>query len=264
MLDDSSQFKPLVGLAASADGGLMIWPAKVPGQSWEFTKVDLPSGRYRGQSARPAKRYVVRSEQPPKIHYHRSGWVTASLTGRDERRGFRGLSIDRLRGEQVFFCLVSHPAGLPSRAAKANDLIGVSHTGWPALVRVEGYVYARSHLRPSLLGQIPGDRAVAVVQNFHAELVVDLAGHGLDAILAVRIKLDDAGKLLPHRVHSVVAAFDTGAINVDGFAETIAVYTPNDTFNPIGLADPALAPFAGPWAASPREPLIRRTRPRVT
>ena len=261
LLEQTSEFKPLFGIGASSDGGVMVWPAKVPGQSWAFATADVPTGRFWGQRGRPREDELLLTTSPPKIHYHRSGFVSANVSGQPGRRAFRAASLSSLRGEQALFGLISHPEGMPRARVGRNDVFGVAHGSWPASFLMRLHFYARGELQPYVLNQLNG-ASMGMVQDEFAEVVLDLGGHGLDVVVVVRVQLESTGRLVEDRVHAVLAAFDTNALTGDGFAETVCVYTPNGTFNPIGIADPTDRPLSR-WAAQPRQSLVKRERPIV-
>jgi hypothetical protein len=260
MLHETSVFRPLMGISASNDGGIMLWPRVVPGQEWAYIRAEVPSGQFRGMHTQPDFQDAVRTPHPPRIHYHRSGWVTVNLQGHTERRGFRGVPLRSVRGQQWFSFACSNPIGMPTENHKRNDFMGVAHVTWPTTVRVAGYLFARHHLRSYLLDQIPDGAPCALIQDDRAEYVIDLRWHGLDVIVALRVNLlDDEPPFVPGETHSLLAAFDTSSVDFDS-APTVVAWTSDDAVKPVDLTDPADAPFAGPWAPHPAEPLIRRER----
>lgn len=209
MEHESSTVRLFLGLTASRDGGVIVWPRPIPDARWSYGRAEVPSGKYAGLPglALPADR--VELDRPPKIHYHRSGWVTANLSGFPERRGFRGLPIARLNGAQFFSCTCALPARLAPERARRFDTFAVAHGALPPLAHVQGFLFARRSLRPYLLNQISDDTPISLVQNKHAELAVDLHGHGTDAVIVIRIELDDESPFAGDRAHVWLTGFDT-------------------------------------------------------
>lgn len=118
-----NQFRPIATVALSRDGGVMIAPADVPGQSWRYA---ISRG---ADFSDPIEISV--SDHRPKVHYHRSGIASVTLTGHDlERRSMRLLPIDRTARGQILSVVCVRPWQLPVRAMRKGDVATI-HDRWP-------------------------------------------------------------------------------------------------------------------------------------
>jgi hypothetical protein len=257
-LDGEPSLRPLLGVAASKDGGVMFWPKPIGDQTWLYGIVDVPSGRFAGQSwARPGDAAAA-SSRPPKIHYHRSGWVSANLAGVGKRRSFKGLPMRLLTGAQIFTATFHDPQRMPPYRPKVNDVFVVAHGEWPPAVHVQGFLFDRTRLRPALVSQLSLDRPVSLVQNDRDEIVIDLAWHGADIVLVLRIDTDDSWPGASGSPRCALAAFDTKLTDVDATAPAIAIWNPGPWPNVFELTAPENRPFAR-WGL-PQAPVLRRRR----
>lgn len=109
MLHETSEFRPLFGLASSADGGLMLSPGDYLRHAgrWQFGLVDVPGGCYAGLPGDVRSGSIITVPNAPKLHYHRSGWVTVKLPAGDERRVVRCLPMER-RSRPSAWCNDDH------------------------------------------------------------------------------------------------------------------------------------------------------------
>lgn len=259
MLDGNSLMRPLLGVTASKDGGIIIWPKTNPGQTWRYGTLDVPSGKFAGITWTAPGAADLTSQKPPKIHYHRSGSVSANLTGVAERRSFKGLPMRLLNGGQFFTATFESPERMPTYRAKKDDVFVVVHDDWPVAVHVQGFLFNRTRLRPDLVAQLNEDRAVSLVQNDRDEIVVDLAGHGADTLMVLRLHADDGPAHPDAPTRCAIAAFDTKMVDLDATVPAVAVWNPGPWPNVFGLTPKHDRPFAH-WG-TPTAPLVRRTRP---
>jgi hypothetical protein len=266
LVDSTSVFRPIVGITASRDGGLIVWPLSIPGRTWEYGRMEVLSGRFAGipvpipgMSPSINTNQVVASARPPKIHYHRSGWVTASLTGRPERRSFRASRLDQLHGAHVFSYTVYCPLGIPSRSHKRGDVMGVV-TSWPKQMGVHGFDFARRRIPSSVLSQMPSGSTQGILQmDGRPEIALALSSHGADVVVILRFRESDAAELVPGETHGILSVFDTRRLDMDGLSSVVAAWTPNDAPKPVEMTRPHERPFQR-WAPYAPAELFQRTR----
>lgn len=246
MLHETSEMRPLLGLKASADGGIILSPGdSVPAEEWEYGIARIPGGRYIGRMAGEIEKdTVVRCSTAPKLHYHRSGWVSADLTGRLPKRSVRCLPLSRLRGAQFFTYSVTNPKKVPISPLKTGDTFVVSHARWPADVTVFGFLYAYDQI-PNLRAQLSDSSAATIVQHRKAWYLIDLAGHGIEAVLALRFGLNSLPRDESGRANAWLYGFDTFAVLEDTIGKAIGMWTVADYPRRILLCPPAERPFAG-------------------
>ena len=243
---ETSEFRPLVGFKASGDGGLMLTPGDyIPAKGWAYGIADLPGGKYIGRlPGRVRRDTVVTCQSSPKMHSHRSGWLSIDLTGRLPRRSIRCLPIPRVRGGQVFTYSVTSPEKTVISPVRVGDAYVVSHGGWPESVSVYGFLYSYDRIA-GLRAQLSSDTAATHVQHRQAELVIDLAGHGLEMVLVLRFDLG----CIPHNERSELNAwlfgFDTFAVLDDSLGKAIGLWTVGDYPKTIALCPPTQRPFQG-------------------
>lgn len=73
-------------------------------------------------------------------------------------------------------------------------------------------------LRRYLLDQLPPDKPMGLIQDKHAELVID---HGVDAVVVLRISFDDDLDLGDDpRPHLWLGGFDTRSVLIAGTQRT--------------------------------------------
>ena len=189
--DGGSQFRRIANLGLSADGGVWVSPAALPGVSWN----------YGNQAPNPSRPQFYHSPDAAttahnvKLHYHRSGAVYPTLSGTDlERRSayFPGL-LEHPR-TQIMSLTAGRTWEYPLVRPKKGDAIWVVQR-WPDWFIASFAV----HLIP------PGSsvRTVRTVNKGAAGLldgdseryVVDLSGHGIPGVLSIRLGSADESEL---------------------------------------------------------------------
>lgn len=191
-------YKPAALIGLSADGGVFVSPRQSSG-AWQYGVMDygVPSTGTRAET-----------RLMPKLHYHRSGRVYATLTGHDlEQRSLQLAPLPTLRRSQIFsvFCLRTWE--LPSRAksVERGDLLtGVKR--WPDVAAWSVFLVEASEgeRRPLLL---PDLQSIGVLtgQDF-THGVVSLSAYGREAVLLIAVSVRDSWDQLPLAGGTTVAA----------------------------------------------------------
>jgi hypothetical protein len=123
VLDSTSELKPIVSLAVARDGGLMLTPAEIRSDGWSYGVAEVPGGVGHGLMGRIRREGVVDIPQRPKLHYHRSGFTSVNLTGKDApRRSIRCLPLSQMRGDQCFGVQVDGVDVLPTKDPRSRDV----------------------------------------------------------------------------------------------------------------------------------------------
>lgn len=117
---------------------------------------------------------VKQTDGPPKLHYHRSGWLSANLTRKAERVSVKFIPSKYLSGAQFFSFGLTRPDLLPTKTSKKGSLTGVGHGTWPASVICNGFAVARGRVRSSVLAQLNGEAVGLVADGSRPELLLDL------------------------------------------------------------------------------------------
>lgn len=244
MHDDHSEFKQILGIGASKDGGIMISPVGLAGSTnWSYGRARVPTGAQIGMSGRPMSATVRRSDGPPKLHYHRSGWLSVNLTGKAERVSLKALPTRFLSGAQFFTFVLTRPDLLPTTKARQGSLIGVIHDAWPAAVVCNGFAIARSRVRSSVLAQMNSDPVGLVADGHQPELLLDLAPHGLETVVAIRFEYDDESHLGIESVQGYLYGYDTKWLDLDGMCDVVGTWTDDDMVKLLGLTPMERRPF---------------------
>ncbi|AND17184.1 hypothetical protein A6122_2060 [Rathayibacter tritici] len=154
----TSELKPIASIAISADGGIMVAPVAVSEAGWWYGKV-----RHAESSGHRDFRHT---EERPKLHYHRSGWVAASLSGRElERKWMHFPRVDTKGRSQLLSIVVARPWALASSRGplRKGDLL-VIEKRWPQSMAFSFSLITTSpdqqiELHPDLpnMGLVPGD-----------------------------------------------------------------------------------------------------------
>lgn len=180
--DGTSEFKPLINIATTSDGGLMIAPRAVPNaEQWSYG-IARPK-----DSQRLHVSEIHTTEARPKVHWHRSGWTGVSLTGtrlHPARAKFKPLPD--LRAAQIASVIVERPWAFPAGEPKAGDQMLVVDS-WPMHFGVEIYAYfvPRGGDLDIVRSTLP---AVGMMDGDTERVVVDMRGHGLEAFLVFRYR----------------------------------------------------------------------------
>lgn len=264
MLHETSEFRPLLGLGASRDGGIILSPGTyIPNSTWEYGLSEVPGGNAIGLPGRIRRDTVLTSMEAPKLHYHRSGWVSVDLTGKTEKRSVRCLPLKRLRGNQCFGYSVTNVHLVPMADPRPGDTFFVAHGNWPEDLAVYGFLFALDQVPAGILDQLPAGRVVGLVQaTTRGESIIDLRGHGVEAVLALRFGLNDLPRDPTGRPNVTLFGFDSRAILLDVMGSGVGLWTASDNPKVIKLYRPAEAPFAPGFPMFPIPPgkLLRVTR----
>lgn len=176
-----SVFKPVASIGLSKDGGIFVAPAPVLNDSWNYGVIGHD---------RPRTNEVVLTAHRPKLHYHRSGIVSATLTGTElEHRSLRLPPLEDVTGAQVLSITSVRPWQLASALGdRKGDVCNVVRS-WPQSIAFSLSVVITSQdaaspralqgLAP--LGLVPGDPSA---------FTVSLRGYGLEALLIGRSGTD--------------------------------------------------------------------------
>lgn len=242
----SMTFKPFARVGLAADGGVFVIPVGLDGQPWVY-------GNFTEEESRDDT-WVLTSERP-KLHYHRSGIVAASLTGKElVRRSASLRPLAELLRKPFMTISVVRPWQLPSRDAgmTKGDVASMERT-WPQFVSVElSILEAADDADPASLEEIA---PVGAVSDDPASFLVDLRAYGHRAlILATFSSSYQEWTRFPEPGISVVA-FSEGA---RGQRECFGLWSRSLAFPVIGGVQAKAVPSSGGSADPPSEaPRIR-------
>lgn len=173
----SQTFKPIARIGLSADGGIMVMPVKVQEHGWVYGPL--------GKDPDPGTKELVLTSERPKLHYHRSGIVGITLSGKEIIRRTSKLTplADIKRGTIITIAaarpweLQTAPGGI-----QKGDVATLKPT-WPQLVVVDLSILALPSDVEST-AYMTDFTPVGVIGDEPARFVVDLSAHGHRAILS--------------------------------------------------------------------------------
>jgi hypothetical protein len=170
-------FKPVASIGLAKDGGIFVAPVPVLDHAWNY-------GVMRHDPPRAGD--IVRTPERPKLHYHRSGVVSATLTGTDlEHRSLRLPPLHELTGAQVLSITSVRPRQLDSAAGdRKGDVLNVVRS-WPQSVGFSLSVVVTPDDAPDLQS-VPDLAPLGLVRGDPSAFTVSLVAYGLRALLVVR------------------------------------------------------------------------------
>jgi hypothetical protein len=142
VLEDEDLVRPLLGLGASADGGLILdLSSSTPATRYRYGVVDLPAGQGSFQAAIRKDEASWSDSVPPKLHYHRSGLISLSATRKLERQGIQATPIGAVGpGHKHCFSFVArYPFAWKRVAPRPTDLRFATSQP-PTTITVAGFI----------------------------------------------------------------------------------------------------------------------------
>jgi hypothetical protein len=140
-LELEGQFRPLLGISVARDGGLILDMSRyAPLGRFRYGVIDIPTA--------PGAHTVLprRGESSwthgftPKIHFHRSGELSANATARADRVKVSGTPLSDIRAHQhAFIFMLRDPSAWQSDDPRPNDVVFGAERGVESL-KINGYV----------------------------------------------------------------------------------------------------------------------------
>lgn len=175
----TGEFIPFVSVGLARDGGVFVSPVDLAGESW----MQGPIAPGLSISQQPQ---VSTSVERPKLHYHRSGIVRASLSGSKlvaATSTFEPM-FERTVGTLISI-VVTEPFKLPRQEFRAGDIATIEGD-WPATATNSIAVIQPSSRVTSLEDEeASGLAPIGLVSQTPSQAVVDLRGYGHSALLLV-------------------------------------------------------------------------------
>lgn len=183
----TGEFVPFVSVHLARDGGVMIIPAHIEGESWMQGPL-IPGVTVQEQAS------VAISAERPKLHYHRSGVVRASLTGFPLQAAtsvFEPIA-DRTVCTMLSI-VVAEPALLPRREMRKGDVASIEGD-WPCAWTNSIAVAPAGTRTAALRGVDDGDdqlegpdvlEPLRLTAQTPSQFIVDLSGYGHSLELVV-------------------------------------------------------------------------------
>lgn len=195
----SVQLKPAFMLGLASDGG--VWA--------------VPYQRSRGWRYGVLKQDVVatdssiRIDVKPKVHYHRSGHASVTLTGHDlERRSLKLPMLSSLRASQIFSVSTVRTWELPTRTKSSPPGDGwTAVRRWPDLAHWGVFLLEATEDERRALFPDPDLPSVGLLAgDDFTHGVVSLAAYGREAILLITVETHDTWDDVPAQGGTTIAA----------------------------------------------------------
>jgi hypothetical protein len=124
VLEAPGGVRPLLAFGISGDGGLIVDLSKhSPLRRFRYGVVDIPPGEGELAARVRAPEAGWAYDIAPKLHYHRSGWLTINATGRDERQGVQAPALADLDHVHVMTFICRHPHLWGITGKRASDMV---------------------------------------------------------------------------------------------------------------------------------------------
>lgn len=224
------QVKTVASVGIASDGGIFVTPFP-KGAKWKYGNVRTVDTDFNS---------IVTTDQNPKLHYHRSGFVSVSLTGQSlERRSIKLAPIQDQTPLQIFSIISVRPWELPTTPiAQVRRGAFISRTPkWPAVASWQlTVVPSNEETLQKLLIPNEGERGLLMLgSSTHG--IVSLSGYGHEAVVAVSVNLKlNATSLLPIG-GTTVAAIPWSTMGPQVGQETLALWSA-DMRNPVVSFNP--------------------------
>lgn len=180
MWSPRGQFLPFGTLVFAADGGIILAPVEVPGARWRY-------GEQRA-NVLPSRGSFSEVFVRPKLHYHQSGHVAASLSGvRIPRRTAQYSPLKDLFRAQILGLTAVRPWELASFGESRVGDVGTRETEWPQRVGWSIAILDHPTIEQSRVVLSLGNRGL--IGGDKQRVVFDLREFGRDSLLVARIHL---------------------------------------------------------------------------
>lgn len=171
VLEDGAPVHPLLALSVSSDGGLMIDLSRyAPATHYRYGVVDVPAGEgsFQAEIRKGQSSWAV-GVVAPKLHYHRSGFISLNATEHLERHGAQGTPFSELGPghSHTFSFIARYPFMWAPVERRASDLVFTpSHP--PETITIAGHVGPTSNLKPV---ELAGNPAAITMEQEDGTLV---------------------------------------------------------------------------------------------
>jgi hypothetical protein len=183
----TSTFRPVASIGIAKDGGVFISPADISRASWSHGPLDVTR-------LLPEQDTFTTTAERPKLHYHRSGIVRASLTGKPLETGTSRFTALADRKINTFMSVVAtKPEQFTVRELRRGDMFTVEGV-WPTLVRLSLAIVPSTE-RTTLFDAADVLGPVGLVAETPSQFVVNLEGYGHSVLLLGQISTSDEAPL---------------------------------------------------------------------
>jgi hypothetical protein len=161
----------MLALSVSKEGGLMLDLCKyAPVEYFRYGVVDVPAGEgsFEAQIRREEASWAV-GAVAPKLHYHRSGFISLNATEQLERQSASGTPLRDIGPghRHAFSFSARHPFAWTPVAPRASDLV-FTPSRPPATITIAGHIGPTSNLKPV---EMTGNPSAVTIEYDNGTLV---------------------------------------------------------------------------------------------
>jgi hypothetical protein len=233
VLDHDGDRRPLLAFTASSGktGGLILdLSGRAPALTWKYGSFEGPEGG--GSSTltlREATKVVVPDDQnPPKLHYHRTGYVSIDQTGNLPKRSIDAEPLVELHHAHCFTALFRRPFRWNTDDPRSSDSVFRVHGEPPRSLKVVGYVgqladLHDAHQQPT---ENPWQMTVELESGAVAPVVAAvLSAHGIDSYVWLELHVNpDEYDDRSDAPHALLFAFSNArALDLTRPSEALAI-----------------------------------------
>lgn len=180
VLEDGEFARPMLALSVSSDGGLMIdLSGSAPTENYRYGIVDVPAGEGSWDAPIREDDSSWSVNLAPKLHYHRSGFISLNATAHLDRHGIQATPLGDIapNHKHCFSFVARHPFRWRKVAPRTSDI--VLAPSWPPMtVTIAGFVGPIDNLKQATQPQNPwaimaADDDGSVVPTVIARLEMD-------------------------------------------------------------------------------------------
>lgn len=163
--------RPLLALSVSTDGGLMLDLCRyAPLEHFRYGVVDVPAGEGSFQAEiRKSEASWAIGTVAPKLHYHRSGFISLDATERLERQGAQGTPVSEIGPghRHAFSFIARHPLAWTPVPPRPRDLV-FSASRPPETITIAGHIGPVSNMQPV---ELPGNPVALMMEQENGTII---------------------------------------------------------------------------------------------
>lgn len=170
VLQDGDVVRPMLALSVSKEGGLMLDLSRyAPTEHYRYGVLDVPAGTGSWQAPIREDEATWSTNLAPKLHYHRSGFISLNATERLDRQSIDATPIGEIgpAHKHCFTFVARHPTRWSAVPARTTDLLFVP-SQWPDTITIAGFIGPMSNLKSV---DLPGNPAPLTVEQDDGRLV---------------------------------------------------------------------------------------------
>lgn len=170
VLQDGELVRPMLALSVSRDGGLMLDLCRyAPMEHYRYGVLDVPAGTGSWQAPIREEEASWSTRLAPKLHYHRSGFISLNATERLDRQSINATPIADIAPmrKHCFTFTARLPQAWEAVPARRSDLV-FTPSGWPETITIAGFIGPADNLKSF---ELAGNPAPLMVEQDDGRVV---------------------------------------------------------------------------------------------